>query len=104
MGPKSEGYYAPSAKWADALVETPDTIYIVEAKVTKASVALGQLLYYKKLLPMSPWYGQLANKPIKLFLLLAVDDPTLRNLAAQDGIETDVYHPTWIDESMGGEL
>jgi hypothetical protein len=104
VGPEAQGYYIVGAKWADALVETENTIYLVEAKVTKASVAIGQLLYYRKLLPMSPWYPLLPRKPIKLFLLLAVDDPTLRRLAEEDGIETDVYKPDWLEEQMVGEL
>lgn len=92
------------ARWADAVVFTPDVVTIVEAKIVAHPTALGQLRLYKRLLPFTPNVRIPIGARIDMLLLYAIPDDHVLELAREDGIAVEQYHPAWVDVYMETRL
>lgn len=97
--PKTENssFFSVLRRWADLVFVEDDIVYIVEAKVRPDPGALSQLKLYERLFPQTPEFSQLSNKQIKLVFLTSMEDKEVKKLAAELGIEYEVYRPAWLD-------
>jgi hypothetical protein len=66
---------------ADLVVRTEKTAAIYEFTVWKPATKLGQLLFYKSLLPSTPGFGDIEEKNIDLYLVTGEPDANLQKMA-----------------------
>ncbi len=88
------------ARWADAIVYLDDRVIIVEGKIVAHPIALGQLRLYKRLLPFTPSIKLAPRAQIDLRLVYAVPDDLVVQMAREDGIEVEQFHPAWVDDYL----
>lgn len=84
-------------RWADAIVFDDGTLVVVEATVLPKPGKISQLDLYLRLVPATPELVEYHDWPVRGVLLLAVDDPIIRSLAAERGHTVELYHPPWVD-------
>jgi hypothetical protein len=82
-------------RWADAVVQTPSELIIVEAKMRSAPGAVAQLLLYQELVDLTPELDAYRSLPQVLELVVAIDDPAVRRMAERQGIRVRVFRPDW---------
>ena len=87
-------------RWADAVVITPRTVYVLEGKIRPDVGVLSQIELYLKLVPVTPELYPYLDRDVKGLLLCAVHDPQLSALAVDKGFEYQVYRPAWVDEYL----
>ena len=82
----------------DAIVLRNGRVLIIEAKLLPNTSAIGQLLGYRDLIPVTPRFSSISNQPVDLMLVATRDDINVRALAEKEGIEFVVFRPSFIDE------
>lgn len=87
-------------RWADAIVFDNGTLVVVEATVLPKPGKISQLDLYMRLVPATPELAEFADWPLRGILLMAVDDPVMRSLAADRGHTIELYHPPWVDDYL----
>jgi len=92
------------ARWADALVFLPDRTLVVEAKLVAHPSAIAQLMLYQRLIPASPYLNLRPDLPVRPILLFAVEDVLVSQMAREQGIGLEQYHPAWVDEYLATKL
>ena len=90
------------ARWADAVILSPPTLYIVEAKLRVSDYlkALGELLYYRKIIKSNPEINWNEFKMVIGILVIPVDDPPFTTLARELGLRVDIYKPSFWEEFL----
>ncbi len=83
-------------RWADAVVLLEDELVIVEAKMRSAPDGVAQLLLYRDLAQLTPELAPYLGRPLVLELVVAVEDPAVSRLCAQQGVRQRVYRPDWL--------
>ena len=84
-------------RWADALVMGSDRLTVVEAKLRPSEYlkGLGELLLYTHLVPHTPELRDFKGLPVAGRLVVPVSDPTVEYMARLQGLEFDVFKPTF---------
>jgi len=82
QGSDRDMWIALHQKRIDALVQTPNTVYIIEVKERVTSTAVGQLLVYAHLYKSQT----LDARPIELVLVAGADDPIAHAAIEAQGI------------------
>ncbi len=99
LGPIAPGkdpkYYGILRRFADIVFKDGSTIHIVEAKMRPKPDAIGQLLLYRDLFPMTPEFSEFKDMPLRLVFLTTIEDPVVKKMAAEMGIDYAVYGPPW---------
>jgi hypothetical protein len=84
-------------RWVDAIVDTGHELILVEAAVNPDPGDVSQLDLYMRLFPGTPELQEFAGRPVRGLLVYAIDDPTLRAMAAERGFTVAIYRPRWVD-------
>lgn len=84
-------------RWADAVVFDNGTLVVVEATVRPRVEKISQLDLYIRLLPATPELVEYRDWPVRGVFVMAVDDPVMRDLAAERGYTVELYRPPWVD-------
>lgn len=85
---------------ADLLVCYPDHLEIMEFKIVDAIRRWCPILMYRELVPETDTLRAYWNMPVKLILIVAIDDPVLKRTVEKYGIEYRVYVPEWLPKYM----
>ncbi len=91
-----KGFFGSLRRWADAIVVRPDRLVLQEAKIRPDVGVVSQMQMYKRLVPLTPELRGLLDRPLELELVIAVDDPSLVELARDAGITVRVFSPPWV--------
>ena len=86
--------------YPDALVITSASLILIEGKIRASVEAVGQLLLYKKLIPVTPELAQYSMLRIDLEIVTPWPNPTLEYAIHDYGIKLVVFHPNWIAEYL----
>lgn len=86
--------------YADLVVPLDDSIQVIEAKVKANPGAVGQVLFYSRLVPSTPQLVELVNRPIQPVVLFAEDDTAVSNFARGLGVRVEIYTPPWIEDYL----
>jgi len=81
-------------RFADAIFVEENIVHIVETKISPSADAIGQLLLYERLFPETPEFSAYKDFPIKKIMLTTREDPAIRKLAEDNGIELVIYSLT----------
>lgn len=82
--------------YADAIVLAPGEQLVVEAKVQAKPAAIGEVLFYQRLLARTPelqGFGAVRFQPLVLF---AESDADVTDFAHGLGVRVEIYSPPWI--------
>ncbi len=85
----------------DALCWDATSVYLIEAKPRASHAAVGQLVGYVRMFPLTPELSSLLGHILKPILLVAQDDPMAREYAASVGVDVEVYAPDWWTAQVG---
>jgi len=94
------GLFKPTWVHVDAVVWDPPVLWVVEAKVDDETRAIGQLKYYLQLVPETPGLLDEGIKEVKGLIVLARRIPSIIEYARREGLEVDVFLPSWLEEFM----
>jgi hypothetical protein len=86
--------------YADGVIALPHEVLCIEAKIKANPSAVGQALFYLRLMMSTPelqMYMQLPFVPVVLF---AEDDQTVGNFARGMGVRVELYTPGWIADYL----
>ena len=90
----------PTAFMVDAVVETPEGTYIIEAKTDNESQAIGQLLFYQFLMKRYAALQDVDVTRTRPTLLFARRNADLEEFANDLGVIVAYYSPDWIQEFL----
>lgn len=82
--------------YADCIVVLPDRTVLAEAEIRDPRNAIGDLLYYKTLVPKTPDFPGGLDRPVEYWLVIPSDFKFIEALAKEQGIIVDYYDPEWL--------
>lgn len=98
--PALEAMLRRSNWYADLIAYPPGAIWVVESKMDPDPGAIGQALFYARLVMQTPALRERVTAPILPVVLFAVDDSDVRSFAAQQGVSMHVYTPPWYEDYL----
>lgn len=85
-------------RWADAVAVGAGELVVIEAKMRSSPGAISQLQLYDSLVPHTPELVDYLGLRRRLELVVAIDDPAVRRLAAVHNVGVRVFRPDWLPE------
>lgn len=86
--------------YVDALVELEGVVLLIEAKVENEVQALGELVQYAMMLPLTPGWENITPNMIRLRLVSPVKKDFIIRMAERFAIEIDTWAPDYILEYL----
>jgi len=96
LGPMSTAISRRAAPRADAVVVSLDHVTIIEADAENKTSAIGQLLYYDFVFPLTEAYIKYSNLPRVKVLLVESTDDTFTAFSEKFGLKVDTWAPDWL--------
>jgi len=93
---KAAAIFRPTRPRVDAVKWTPDKYYIVEAKLRAIKNGIGDLLYYKGMVPITPDLPFYDGQPVSYRLVVPWMLDWIQWAADAAGIEVVVHWADWI--------
>jgi len=100
MGPEELAMVGSWRRWADAVILEDHQVTIVEAAIRPDPGKISQLELYARLLPHTPELEPWRDRPVRLVLLYAIEDPATVALAREKGILCIEYKPPWLPQYL----
>ena len=85
---------------ADLVALNGKVATIVEFIVWRPHEAIGQILFYRSLLPATPGYEDVLPENVTLKIVSGLEDLTFRTFANSLGISFEVYRPEWLSSAL----
>jgi hypothetical protein len=85
---------------ADLVVKTESQAYIYEFTVWRPHTKLGQLRYYRSLLPATPGYTDLTEADVNMIIVTAQKDDTVESFAKSQGVEVVYFTTPELDQKL----
>ena len=98
--PALEAMLRLSNWYADAVVLSPSEALVVECKMDPNPSAVGQVLFYLRLLGSTPALVSYQNLSVVPVVLFAEDDNEVTNWARGLGCRVEIYTPSWIADYL----
>lgn len=95
---KAAALFRPTRPRVDAVRWESGRYYIIEAKIRDLKAGIGDLTYYKSMIPATPDLPFYDGQPIITRLVIPWTLEWLQPVAAAAGIEVIVYMVDWIEE------
>ena len=73
---------------------------IVEFIVWRPQETIGQILYYRPLLPLTPGYEDLIVEQVALRIVTGLGDPRVADFARGLGMAVEVFRPAWLEQAL----
>ena len=86
--------------YIDAVIVCPEKVVFAEAEILNPKNAIGDLLYYKELVPETPDLGELLNMKHEFWLVIPTYLKWIRDFAEKRGIIVDIYTPDWLKDYL----
>jgi hypothetical protein len=98
--PQLEAMLRVSNWYADAVILLPHELLVVEAKVDPLPEAIGQALFYSRLIYRTPALSEVDPALIVPVVLFGEDDAEVTTFARQLGCRVELYTPAWIADYL----
>jgi len=95
---RAAALFRPTRPRVDAVRWQPDKYYLIEAKLRDMKSGIGDLLYYKSVIPSTPDLPFYDGQPIVARLVIPFELEWLKPIADEAGIEVVVKHYDFVDE------
>ncbi len=82
--------------YADAIVLSPAEQLVVECKVVAKPSAIGEVLFYQRLLYRTPALREVLQVVFQPVVLFAEEDRDVSDFARSLGVRVEIYTPPWI--------
>lgn len=95
---KATALFRPTRPRVDAVAWTPDVYYIIEAKIRDIKTGIGDLMYYRNMIPLTldlPFHD---GQPIVCRLIVPWSIDWVTHAALMADVEIVVFKPEWIDD------
>lgn len=86
--------------YADGVIYAPNETLLIEAKMKPNPSAVGQALFYLRLLPSTPEHNLKPYAPLVPLVLFAEDDATVRVFAQSLAVRVVTYTPSWVEDYL----
>jgi len=86
--------------YADGVIYAPNETLLIEAKMKPNPSAVGQALFYLRLLPSTPQHNSKPYAPIVPLVLFAESDPAVTIFARSLGVRVVTYTPRWVEDYL----
>jgi hypothetical protein len=96
LSPELAAMLSVSNWYADAIILAPHEQLIVECKVAPKPGAIGEVLFYQRLLSATPGLDSYLNTYFQPVVLFAEDDSSVSSFATSLGVRVEIYTPQWI--------
>lgn len=84
----------------DAVLKLPDKAIFAEAEILDPKNAIGDLLYYRELIPETPDLGEILNMKHEFWLVIPTYLKWVQEFATKRGIVVDIYTPEWLADYL----
>jgi len=84
----------------DCVLKLVDRAIFAEAEILSPKNAIGDLLYYKELVPSTPDLGDILNLKREFWLVIPTYLKWVEDFATKQGIVVDYYTPDWLYEYL----
>lgn len=98
--PQLEAMLRVSNWYADAVILLPNELLVIEAKVDPLPEAVGQTLFYSRLIYRTPGLESVNPALIVPVVLFGEDDSEVSTFARQLGCRVEIYTPAWIADYL----
>jgi hypothetical protein len=82
--------------YADGIVLAQNENLIIEAKVQAKPSAIGEVLFYQRLIAHTPQLQQIGNLTFQPVVLFAENDESVTDFARSLGVRVEIFTPPWI--------
>lgn len=100
VSPQLANMLAVSNWYADAIVIAPPELLLIEAKVNPDPGAVGQVLFYQRLLSSTPKLADFSHLAVIPLLLFAENDDQVSPFCRSFGCRVEIYTPPWIAQYL----
>ena len=94
--------YRPTRPRVDAVKWTPDTYYLIEAKVREIKAGIGDLVFYRGMATQGPDLPNYDGQKISFRLVVPWSIDWIAQAAAAQDIEMVVFSQPWIEDYVRG--
>jgi len=91
-------WFRPSRPVADAIAITPTTLILIEGKIFNPNQAIGQLLFYSRLIDFTPELRPYVSLPRVYQVVTAREPPWATHAQEFTDVQIVVYAPDWIQD------
>lgn len=95
---RAAAMFRPTRPRVDAIRWQPDKYYLIEAKLRDMKAGIGDLLYYRSVIPETPDLPFYDGQPIVYRLVIPWHLDWVKRHADREGIEVDVKWYDFVDE------
>jgi len=95
---KAAALFRPTRPRVDAIKWTPSHYYIIEAKIRDIKAGIGDLTYYRGMIPTTPDLPYYNGQPITYHLVIPWMIDWMKAAADAAQVEVEVFHADWIDD------
>ena len=99
---KAAAYYRPTRPRVDAIMPTKSKYYLIETKVREPKQGIGDLAFYRGLIPTTPDLPYYTGQEIIYLCVVPWMISWVEEAGKAMDIEVDIYHRAWIDEYIQG--
>ena len=101
---KAAALFRPTRPRVDAVIWEPGAYTLVEAKLRDIKAGIGDLLYYKAVLPETPDLPYYEGQPYRLRLVVPWMIEWIKQVSDAAGVEVVVYWQEWIADYVRERL
>ena len=95
---KAAALFRPTRPRVDAIKWTPSHYYIIEAKIRDIKAGIGDLTYYRGMIPTTPDLPYYDGQPITYRLVIPWMIDWMKAAADAAQVDVAVFHADWIDD------
>lgn len=95
---KAAALFRPTRPRVDAIKWTPEKYYLIEAKIRDIKAGIGDLYYYRGMLPTTPDLPFYEGQPVVFRLVVPWMIEWIKAAADSAQVEVVVFHADWIDD------
>ena len=95
---KAAALFRPTRPRVDAVKWTPEAYYVIESKIRDIKAGIGDLSYYRGMVPLTPDLPFYDGQHIVYRLVVPWMIDWIKAAADGAGVEVVVHHEPWIDE------
>lgn len=95
---KAAALFRPTRPRVDAIKWLPDKYYLIEAKIRDIKAGIGDLSYYRGMVPLTPDLPFYDGQPVVCRLVVPWMIDWIKAAAGAADVEVVVSHQPWIDD------
>jgi len=95
---KAAAIFRPTRPRVDAIQWSPEVYYLIEAKIRDVKAGIGDLTYYRNMLPITPDLPFYDGQPLVCRLVVPWVIDWIMSAARASQVEVVIYHTDWIDD------